>query len=94
MNHTKALQIAQLIKLFGHVMTDEDMDQAEQAAREFNEKISEFFEEYPEENITTFACYVTRAIDPPAKAEDPINTDVFARVLPDVLEVRSREVER
>ena len=88
MSSEKALQIAQLVKLFARVMTDEATDQAEAAAREFNEKISEFFEEYPEENITTFACHITRAIDPPDRAEAPINTDVFARVLPDVLAVR------
>lgn len=94
MTSEKALQIAQLVKLFARVMTDEDTGKAEQVAREFNEKIDVFFEAFPEENITTFACHLSRAIDPPAKAEDPINTDVFARVLPDVLEVRSREVER
>jgi hypothetical protein len=88
MTSEKALQIAQLVKLFARVMTDEDTDQAEAAAREFNEKIDEFFEEYPEENITTFACHLSRAIDPPGDIETPINADVFARVLPDVVAVR------
>ena len=88
MSSEKALQIAQLVKLFAHVMTDEDTGQAEQAARAFNEKIDVFFEAFPEENITTFACHLSRAIDPPSDIETPINTDVFARVLPDVVAVR------
>ena len=54
----------------------------------FIKQIEEAFEEYPEENITTFACHLSRAIDPPGDIETPINADVFARVLPDVVAVR------
>lgn len=89
MTHVKALQVAQLIKLFAHSMNEEG-EQAEQFAIEFNAKLTEFFEEHPDETVTTFACYVTLAIDPPGEGEPPskMNTDVFARVFPDVLRVR------
>ena len=95
MTHQKALEIAHLIKQFGHCMTcEDDLDTRASLTRTFNTSFSSFLKNYPEDNITTLAAHITRAIDPPTHPEDPINTEVFARVLPDLLKVRSLETDQ
>jgi|GEM_PF-3336464 len=94
MTHKKALEIAHLIKQFGHCMTCEDEPEKQTLVSAFNTSFSTFLEHYPEENLTTLAAHITRAIDPPKHPSDPINTEVFARVLPDLLKVRSLETEQ
>lgn len=94
MTPKKALEIAHLIKQFGHCMTCEEEREKTTLTSAFNHTFSTFLESYPEENLTTLAAHITRAIDPPQKPSDPINTEVFARVLPDLLKVRSMETEQ
>lgn len=89
MTHEKALKIAHLIKHFGCCMTSDEGD-ARTHTQAFNDLFTAFLTEHPEENLTTIAAHITRAIDPPLNPQDPINTEVFARVLPDLLRVRHK----
>ncbi len=94
MTDEKALQLANLIKSFGQCMSVEDPRDHLDVCAAFNHDVDAFLNTYNKESVTTLAAYITRAIDPHKEDDEPINTEVFARVLPDLMYVRSLDIQQ
>ena len=89
MTDEKALQIALLIKQFGRCMTADDELEHRRRARTFNASFDELLVTHGGESAATMAAHIARAIAPPEPPEDAPSPHLYARVLSDLLQVRS-----
>ena len=90
MHASKALRLAHLIKAFAEAMTTPGED----TRRAFNDRCDAYFEHHPEENLARLADSIARAIALPSEIQAPTDPEVYGRVLPDLIELRTHQDTR